>query len=124
MIPWTLLWQAVGRIVSVLPWWAIACILSTTAGAWGGYKWAAGQAQDDRTEAVQRAIEQANEIARQDEELLYDSVKTRIEIQTRYRTIFRDVPGVRVTDCRDLGADYVRLLNDATRAADPAYKTH
>jgi hypothetical protein len=85
-------------------------------GGYAGYRWATDNAEEARAESVQRAIEQANQIAKQDQEVLDHDAETQIEIQTRYRTIYRNIPGVTITRCDDLGPDFVRLFNDAIRA--------
>jgi hypothetical protein len=113
MIPWGLIW----KVIDSLPLWAIACLLCTAAGGYAGYQWRDGAADNEQLASVQQAIEQANKVAAEDQELLDESAKIRIKIETRYRTIYRDVPSVATPDCRDLGPDFIRLFNNATRAA-------
>lgn len=102
-----------GRLIGALPLWAIGTVLSFSAGVYVHHLYA----EKDKAAAIARAVDQANEIAKQDQELFNDAAETRTKIEVRYRTIIRDAPVVgSAPGCVRLGSDYFRVFNDAIRA--------
>lgn len=108
-----LLLRMAGRLIDALPLWAIGALLSFAAGGYAYHLYV----DSDKADAVSRAIDQANDIAEQDQELFNEAAETRTKIEVRYRTIIREVPVVGAPPgCDRLGVDYFRVFNDAIRA--------
>lgn len=112
MIPFEILFKLAGRLVDALPLWAIGMAISFGAGWYVHHLYT----ESDKAAAVARAVDQANEIAKQDQELFNDAAETRTKIEVRYRDIIHEVPKSVPADCGHLGVDYFRVFNDAIRA--------
>lgn len=79
-----------------------------------GWELRDGKAQEERAEAVTRAIEQANNQHRIDTEIIEGSVEIQKEIEVRYVTIEKEVDRI-VFKCDD-NPDWLRLYNRAIEA--------
>lgn len=81
--------------------------------------WARGKVEDSRRlSAVTRAIEQANQQALEDAEIMRDHVETEKEVVIRYETITKRIPYVDAGECRNLGPEWVGVFNDSIKAAE------
>lgn len=90
--------------------------LALLGSAYGGWRYRDTQASQQHSEAVQRAVAQAQQQWAVDREILEDAVQIQREVVTRFKYIEREADHAKATDCRDLGADWVRVYNDAIRA--------
>ena len=82
-------------------------------GGWKAHEWYVG----DNTRAhLERAINQANELAKQDAELLLEGIQAEQIVITKFVKV-RD-ESYKTELCSNGGADFHRLFNDAVGAAN------
>lgn len=106
-------------LLSKFGWWpvGIGAAIIASSSFYGGYKIASNACDAEKIEAVTRAIKQANEQAAIDAEIYRDHVRVIADTEIVYREIENDIETVTVSDCTDLGADWVRLFNKSAEAA-------
>lgn len=101
----------------------IAAIIGAAAFVYdAGYDARDKEAIIEKAEAVQNAIKQAEEQRKKDLDLAEESAKVEIKTRTVYKTIYKEAENVQ-SNCSDVGNDFIRVYNDAIKAASKTTST-
>lgn len=117
MIPLNLLLgPVVGRVISAIPVKLLIYVLIAVLCAGVGWYLRDGKAQEERLQAVSRAIEQARLQQEMDMAILEESVEIQREIRIRYVPIKEKAEAVAI-ECTGDTDGWLRVYNDAIRAS-------